>query len=110
LTRLRWIQSGLGIRGRDEAVLEFVQNLAQLLAEPDTLFRWGDAAFLGVVYDCISTGHVVYKEDVTLFMRAQQFVHLELGGRSALVPVPCRHRQFPLSRAAPGAVFQQIDA
>ena len=110
LNRMPLIQSRFGIRGRDEAVLEFVQNLAQLLAEPDTLFRWGDAAFLGVVYDCISTGHVVYKEDVTLFMRAQQFVHLELGGRSALVPVPCRHRQFPLSRVAPGAVFQQIDA
>jgi GGDEF domain-containing protein len=110
LNRLPLIQSRFGIRGRDESVLQFVQRLAQLLAEPDTLFRWSETAFLGIVFDCISTGHVVYKEDVTHFVRVQQIVNLELGGRMALVAIPCRHRQFPVCGVAPRTVFQQIDA
>jgi GGDEF domain-containing protein len=110
LNRLPLIQSRFGIRGRDQAVLQFAQYLAQLLAEPDTLFRWAEAVFVGIVFDCISSGHVVYKEDLTLFLRAQQSVHLELGGRSALVSVLCRYRQFRLRSVAPDAVFRQIDA
>jgi hypothetical protein len=110
LSRLPLIQSRFGIPGRDQAVLQFAQCLAQSLPEPDTLFRWADAVFVGIVFDSISNGHVVYKEDLTLFVRAQQSVQLELGGRSALVSVSCRHRQFPLRRVAPDAVFRQIDA
>jgi hypothetical protein len=80
-----------------------------LLTEPDTLFRWAEAAFLGIIFDCVSSGHVVYKEDVNLFLRGPRFVNLELASRSALVPVACRHRQFPISGIAPTTVVQQID-
>lgn len=110
LNRLPLIQSRFGIRGRDESILQFVQRLAQLLAEPDTLFRWSESAFLGIVFDCVSTGHVVYKEDVTHFMRTQQIINLELGGRMAIVAIPCRHRQFPICGVTPSTVFQQIDS
>lgn len=99
------IQERYGAQARDRFVLEFSQRLAQVLRAPDTLFRWGDASFVGIAAERERTT----QEELLRMSAERHFCDLDLGDRAAMVPITFRSRTLTVGSVPPEALYGMID-
>lgn len=110
LDRVQTIRTRYGLRGRDQLIIEFSHFLAKTLCNSDSLFRWTESSFLGVVPQSSATQETVRVEDLRKLALTRHVCDLEFGGRTALVPITFRYKLWYASGLAAGSLLEEIDS
>jgi GGDEF domain-containing protein len=106
--RLEVVTNRFGFNVADELLLSFSQHLAQCLTNSHNLYRWGPASFLSFVVSSGSQDEI--RQEVQKVASTRIYKTIELGTRTALLPISCQYAFKPVARdVEPHKLIGELD-